>query len=86
MLPGPPCVWFLLTPGLLFYSQVVLKGDAKKLQLYGVSVLGQHMGIPVGKAKGTLPGFLPELFRNLFSPSLLISLGKRKKRKKGKEG
>lgn len=40
------CGCFLLTPCLFFSGQVVLKGDARKLQLYGVSVLGQHVGGP----------------------------------------
>lgn len=38
-------------PGLLSSFQVVLKGDAKKLQLYGVSVLGQRQEVPGWQGK-----------------------------------
>lgn len=70
-----PCGWLLRTPCCLLSSQVVLKGDAKKSQLYGVSVLGWHVGgAPVGKAQGTLsfqPGSVQEpLKRRSFYPSI----------------
>lgn len=60
----------------LFSSQVVLKGDAKKLELYGVSVLGQHVGGPQWvKQTAPSPPSCLDPFRDLVSPCLHISLG-----------
>ncbi|XP_049722511.1 RING finger protein 122 isoform X1 [Elephas maximus indicus] len=62
------------------YKEVVLKGDVKKLQLYGVSVLGQHAGGPqqvrqMAPYSSSRPGCFQESFQSL--PSYLLWLNKR---------
>jgi hypothetical protein len=74
-LPGP-CGWCFQTSCLLFPHQVVLKGDAKKLQLYGVSVLGQCAAARQVKQTVLSPALDP--FQNLCSPCCHISFGQTK--------
>lgn len=79
VIPPGPGGWFPLTPCLLFSSQVVLKGDAKKLQLYGVSVQEQHVrGSRWVKQTAPSPAFSLDPFMGLCSPCLHIYLDQEK--------